>query len=67
MFPINREEVLETGKQKELDAAFNEGVSLSIDVVQSMIARLKEGDPKENIKYVLVLDAVRSLLITIKK
>jgi len=52
---------------KSNDASFNMGVIQSIDVVQDVISRLKEGDPKENIGYVNLLDAVIVLLVNLKK
>lgn len=50
-----------------VDSAYNLGVSKCIDIVQGMRDRCKEGSPKENIENVMLLDAVATILNTIKK
>jgi len=52
---------------ENMNAAYNMGVSQSIDVIQDMIARLKEGKPEDNLHHVIVLDAAITLLINLKK
>lgn len=48
-------------------AYYNQAVSHSIDVLQDMVARLKEGSPKENLAGVMLLDAAITLLVNLKK
>jgi len=53
--------------EKDQKETHNEAISLSIDVIQDMIARLKEWNPKDNIQSVQLLDAAITLLINLKK
>lgn len=54
-------------EEEIISKSYDLGVSNSIDVIQDMISRLKEGSPKENLASVMLLDAAITLLVNLKK
>lgn len=50
-----------------VDSAYNLAIKDCIDIVQGMRDKCKQGSPQENLENVMLLDAVATVLNTLKK